>query len=61
MIICVTGWFPVYKDGHPTGDKEFLVSHGIDTETDKLVILPCQPPNQLGAKFNIELGEWYLP
>jgi len=62
MIILVTGWFSQYdSNGYPTGKKEFLVSHGYDTITDRTVILPCEPPNRFpGARFNAELGEWVI-
>ena len=60
MIVCVTGDFPTYdREGHPTGKKEFVVSHGID-EAGRTVILPNEPPTRLGAKFSTTLGEWVL-
>lgn len=61
MIICVTGLFDVYRNGIPTGKKEFVVSHGYDTDTDRDVILQCVPPLELGAKFDTDLQEWVLP
>jgi hypothetical protein len=61
MIICVTGWFPVYdRNGVPTGKKEFGVSHGIDSFTGRNVIVPAEPPERLGAKWNAQLHEWVL-
>lgn len=60
MIILVTGWFPIYKNGVDTGRKEFVVSHGIDVDTDKIVIVSSVPPLELGAKYNMEIGEWVL-
>ena len=61
MILCVTGWFPVYgDDGHYTGREEFVVSHGINMDTDETVILPCEHPEILGAKYDIDIGEWIL-
>lgn len=61
MIICVTGMFDMYdRHGIPTGHKELLVSHGIDMNTDKTVILPCEHPAKIGARFDGELGEWVL-
>lgn len=61
MIICVTGNFPVYdREGHTTGKKEFVVSHGVDFVTGKTVILPSEPPHQIGARFSKTLGEWVL-
>lgn len=39
---------------------ELLVSHGIDYNTGKTIILPCDPPHMLGGKFNKDLQEWVL-
>lgn len=62
MIICVTAWFDKYdKFGYRTGEKEFLVSHGVDSETDENIILPFQHPEEIGAKYNYDIGEWVLP
>lgn len=43
-----------------TGREELVVSHGIDEHTGKTVILPCEPPERIGAKFNAEIGEYVL-
>lgn len=59
-IICITGWFDIFKDGHPTGQKEFTVSHGIDEDTDKHVILPCEHPKTLGATYDDTIKEWVI-
>lgn len=43
MLIVITGWFDKYdRFGHRTGTKEHLVSHGIDSKTDRNVIMPCE-------------------
>lgn len=60
MIILVTGWFPIYDKGIDTGKKEFVVSHGVDVDTGRDVILQSVPPERLGAKYNMEIGEWVL-
>lgn len=60
MIIGVTGWFPIYKNGYETGEKEFTVSHGYDEVTGGDIILPCEHPLKLGACFNSTIGEWVL-
>jgi len=61
MIILITGYFPIYDYlGYPTGKKEFVVSHGIDEETGKSIVLPNEHPNALGGEFNSELGEWVI-
>lgn len=60
-IICITGWFDkLDKQGYKTGDKEFLVSHGIEEHTDKIVILPCEHPNILGAIYDKKLCEYVI-
>lgn len=59
MIILITGWFDIYDGGVNTGEKEFVVSHGIDTFTDKVVILPNEQPSKLGVWDN-EIGEWVI-
>lgn len=38
-----------------------VASHGIDLHTGKSVVLPCEPPETLGAKFDPEMGEWVIP
>ena len=59
MIICITGWFDIYdRQGYKTGKKEFVVSHGIDTDNnDKIVVLPSEHPRDLGAIFSEEIRE----
>lgn len=60
-IICITGDFPVVGNrGEHTGRTEFVVSHGIDEDTYRHVVLPCEPPQRLGAVFDDELREWVL-
>ena len=60
MIICVTGWFPIYKDGIDTGKKEFVVSHGINSMNNRTVILPSEHPEKIGAKYYPEWDAWIL-
>ena len=61
VIIVVTGWYPIYDmHGLPTGEKEHLVSHGIDTETDQTVVLPQVPPSECGCVYDINIGEYVL-
>ncbi len=43
-----------------TGRKSPVVSHGIDAGSNNSVPLPCAPPEQLGAVFDPELGEYTL-
>ena len=60
-IICITEMFDIYdNNGMKTGRKEFLVSHGVCEDILKNIILPCENPSVLGAKFDKELNEWIL-
>ena len=58
-IILITGDFDIYE-GNVKDGKEFVVSHGIDEETGKNIILPSVHPSTLGGKFNSRLGEWVI-
>ena len=62
MIICITGWFDIYdRQGYKTGKKEFVVSHGVDTDNnDKIVVIPNEHPRDLGAIFSEDIGEWVI-
>lgn len=60
MIICICGHFDIYDNkGVKTGRKEFVVSHGID-DNGKLVILPQEHPESLGAKYDADIGEYVI-
>ena len=59
-IIVITGNFPVYRDGAPTGRTEFVASHGVDEATGREVVLQCVHPHQLGAVFDAGIQEWVL-
>lgn len=51
----------VYKERDDrTGKYEEIVSHGIDLETDRIVILPQVNPLHLRAKYDLEAGEYFL-
>jgi hypothetical protein len=43
-----------------TGKYETIVSHGIDEDTLKNVVLPQERPVDIGAKFDKDLNEWVL-
>ena len=61
MIICIAGWFDIYDQlGYKTGKKEFVVSHGVDTDNDKIVVLTNEHPKDLGAIFSEQIGEWVI-
>lgn len=61
-IIVICGFFEKEDGfGYPTGEKEFGVSHGVDMNTDQIVILPLvSRPEKLGAKFDQNIGEWVI-
>jgi len=60
-IICITGYYDKCDvNGIPTGRKELLVSHGINADTDSVVILPQIHPHSLGAVFNPVIGEYVI-
>lgn len=60
-IVVITGYFDVMESGRPTGKKELLVSHGVDEDTCRTVVLPSEHPRELGAAFDSKLCEWVLP
>lgn len=53
MIILITCW-----DEYT---NRLVVSHGVDEETGRNVILPCNPPSYFKATFNHDIGEWVIP
>ena len=57
MVIVIT----TKERSEQTGAIEIIASHGVDSETNKTVILPCSTPERLGAVFDKELGEYVLP
>ncbi len=60
-VICVTGWFDIYnRQGMKTGEKDFIVSHGINEDTGDAVILPCEHPNALSAVWDKDIREYVL-
>jgi cell wall assembly regulator SMI1 len=52
MIIVI-----VYKEEEKGTE---IVSHGHDLDTDKIVILPQLTPFQIGARYDLEIGEYVL-
>lgn len=43
-----------------TGKTELVVSHGIDLSTGRNVVLPTDPPKELGAVWSNEYQEYVL-
>jgi hypothetical protein len=54
MLICTQ------EVNNRTGRTEIIVSHGIDMNTDKAVVLPGETPQSMGAKYDNTIGEWIL-
>lgn len=59
MIILVCGKFAKYERGIKVGE-EFVASHGVNPDTMETVIVQCEHPERLGAKFDRNIGEWVL-
>jgi hypothetical protein len=58
--IVITGLFETRDRFHMPAGKKFMVSHGIDEDTGRNVILPNESPIALGAKYDEDIGEWVL-
>jgi hypothetical protein len=60
-MIVICGWYPV-EDVHglPTGDKELLVSHGLDPDTLAIIPLPNVSPQEMGCKYDLDIGEYVI-
>lgn len=43
-----------------TGRKEQVVSHGVVVETGEVVVLPPVAPEEVGAVFDAQIGEYIL-
>lgn len=57
MIVVIT-----YTEYNPrTGRKEIRASHGVDLDSDQAVVLPNEPPAELGAVFDADIGEFVIP
>jgi hypothetical protein len=56
MIIVITS----KERNEKTGKVETVVSHGVESETGRAVVLPCETPERIGARFDAELGEYIL-
>lgn len=48
------------EDDPETGRSGQIVSHGVDTETGRNVILPCESPARVGAEWDAQIGEYVL-
>ena len=54
MILVITNF---EKDD--MGKKREFVSHGINLESDRVVVLPQVSPEEI-AVFDLDIGEWIL-
>ena len=50
----------VKEHNETTGKEELIVSHGVDLETLKVVVLPQISPHSVGAVLRPDLG-WVIP
>ena len=57
MIVIIT---TLEKDRKSLYYGKLVASHGYNTDDDKLVALPCETPESLGAKYDPKIGEWVL-
>ncbi len=60
--ILITGWFDIYDQNCiKTGEKEFVVSHGIDEDTGRIVIVQSVPPLDItGSYYDDTIDEWVI-
>jgi hypothetical protein len=56
MILCVV----ITETNKKTGLQEQVVSHGVDLDTGRSVILPAEHPGKLGAVFDPGYGEYLI-
>lgn len=59
-IVCITTTVPVMRNGLETGDRQFVVSHGIEEDTGRSITLPSEHPASIGAVLDRQLNEWVL-
>lgn len=56
MIVLVT----TIEHDEKTKKEKLVVSHGVDMLTGKTVILPCDHPKELGARFDTDIREYVI-
>lgn len=56
MIVLVT----TIEHDEKTKRQKLVVSHGVDMLTGKTVILPCDHPQELGARFDPDIREYVI-
>lgn len=59
-IVCITTTVPEMRNGVTTGERRFVVSHGIEEDTGRSITLPSEHPAVLGATLDRDLNEWVL-
>lgn len=45
---------------YKNGKKELVADYALDFDTLEAEIVPMVPPGQLGAKFDVGIGEWVI-
>jgi len=59
IIVHVTTEHILDRHGNPTDKTQLIVSHGYDTETDKIITMPQVSPFEItGVRMNKEIGEF---
>ena len=56
MILLIT----YTERNETTGHMEMIVSHGIDLDTGRTVVLPQERPEQLGGVLDRDFGEYII-
>ena len=56
MIIVIV----IKERSERSGTIEEVVSHGIDMDTNEIITLPSVSPQNLGAIFDMSIGEYVL-
>jgi hypothetical protein len=57
MIVLITDWYEDEK----TGKRTLLVSHGVDPDNLRMVVLPQDPPESFrDARYNELMKRWEL-
>ena len=60
-IILITGIFPTYDEWGRKNGEEFVVSHGIDEDSGKNIVMDSRHPRNIsGSFYDKEMMEWVI-